>query len=62
MMKRMTALVLALFLVIGLLPVVRAVETDESNQNPVSYTHLDVYKRQGKFPGGSAPGCCNCKN
>ena len=33
MTKRMIALVLALFLVIGLLPVVRAVETGESNQN-----------------------------
>ncbi len=41
MMKRMTALVLTLFLVIGLLPVVRAAETDESNQNrTVSATEL----------------------
>ena len=41
MMKRMTALVLALFLVIGLLPVVRAAETDESSQDQtVSATEL----------------------
>ena len=41
MTKRMIALVLALFLVIGLLPVVRAVETGESNQNrTVSATEL----------------------
>ena len=41
MTKRMIALVLALFLVIGLLPVVRAVETGESSQNrTVSATEL----------------------
>ena len=41
MTKRMIALVLALFLVIGLLPVVRAVETDESSQDQtVSATEL----------------------
>ena len=28
---------------------------DKLTRHPVSYTHLDVYKRQGKYVGGYAP-------
>ena len=27
---------------------------------PVSYTHLDVYKRQGEFSGPQTDACRNC--
>ena len=56
MMKRMTALVLALFLVIGLLPAVRAAETDESSQDQtVSATELPGQTRLSAGADGEDP-------
>ena len=56
MTKRMIALVLALFLVIGLLPVVRAVETDESSQDQtVSATELPGQTRLSAGADSEAP-------
>ena len=37
-------------------PLAKVEELEEANYNTVSYTHLDVYKRQGKHGTGSRCG------
>ena len=44
MKQKLLATLLALCLVVGMLPV--AASAAEGDVAPVSYTHLDVYKRQ----------------
>ena len=60
MKRRMLALFLALFLGIAL----TGCADVQSNNGPVSYTHLDVYKRQGKKFWGCSnyPACRYTKN
>ena len=46
MKKYVLSMLLALCLIAALLPGTPAAAEDGHGTNPVSYTHLDVYKRQ----------------
>ena len=46
-MKLILCLMLAVALTLGLTPLVRQLAIRVGAMDPVSYTHLDVYKRQG---------------
>ena len=46
MKKRGISILLCILMILSLLPVSVLAATDEQNVTPVSYTHLDVYKRQ----------------